>query len=164
MNLFEAEVVVTTREKIDSDPYAGDWFRLSDYGDMEEFLSACCSFFPDEENPVFRYPAWKNIPDNLINKEWLCPNFFEIRDALERLDEAEVECFVTWCGYHSHNIATDDPYVLVARYQDNQILYPESESEAMEMSDDALAYQDTTVNFSDVVERYSFKVYTDNYS
>jgi hypothetical protein len=67
MNLSEAKVMVTTQKETDNGSYAGDWFLLSDYGDMGEFLGACCSYFPEENNPVFRYPAWENIPD-IIDK------------------------------------------------------------------------------------------------
>ncbi|NDV84536.1 hypothetical protein [Bacteroides sp. 51] len=162
MNLSDAEVVVTTQKEIDDDTHMGDWFRLSDYGDTGEFYNACYSYFPDENNPVFRYPVWENIPDSLINKEWFCPNFFEIRDALERLDESDVEHFVAWCNYHSHNIATDDPHFLVAHYQDNHTSYPEFESEAMDIPDDAFVYQSITSNFFDS-ERYPVEVFNDNY-
>lgn len=162
MNLSDAEVVVTTQKEIDDDTHAGDWFRLSDYGDTGEFYNACYSYFPDEKNPIFRYPAWENIPDILINKEWFSPNFFEIRDALERLDESEVGCFMTWCNYHGHNIATDDAHLLVAHFQDNHTSYPEFENDITEIPDDSLIYQSITSNYFDI-ERYSFEVFSDNY-
>lgn len=162
MNLSDAEVVVTTQKEIENNTHVGDWFRLSDYGDTGEFYTACCSYFPDEKNPAFRYPAWENIPDCLINEEWFCPNFFEIRDALERLDESDADYFMTWCCYHGHNIVSDDPHLLVAHFQDNHTPYPEFESQAIEMPDDALVYQSITSNFFDM-GRYSSEVFDDNY-
>ena len=162
MNLSDSEVVVTTQKEIDNDTHAGDWFRLSDYGDAGEFWDACYSYFFNEKNPVFRYPAWENIPDCLINKEWFCPNFFEIRDALERLDEPEIEPFIAWCNYYGHNIATDDTHMLVAYYQDNHTSYPEFENDTTEIPDDTFIYQSITSSFFDI-ERYSFEVFSDNY-
>lgn len=162
MNLSDAEVAVTTQKEIDDDTHGGDWFRLSDYGDTEEFYHACYSYFPDEKNPAFRYPAWENIPDSLINKEWFSPNFFEIRDAMENLDEPEVEYFMTWCDYHGHHIATDDAYLLVARFQENHTACPEFESEMIEIPDNALTCQSITNNLFDI-EQYSHEVFNDNY-
>lgn len=162
MNLSDAEVVVTTQKEIENNTHAGDWFRLSEYGDTGEFYNACYSNFPNEKNPIFRYLAWENIPDCLINEGWFCPNFFEIRDALERLDESDVEYFTAWCNYHGHNIAADDSYLLVTNYLDNHTSYPEAESETMEMPDDALIYQSISGNYFDI-ERYPFEVFNDNY-
>jgi hypothetical protein len=164
MNLSEAGVVVTTQQEIDSGTYEGDWFRLSDYGDTGEFYTACHTWFHDEENPEFRYPAWENIPDCLVNEKWFSPNFFEIRDALEKLDDTEIDYFMTWCNYHGHNIATDDPYLLVSHFQDSHMSYPEFESEATELPDDVLVYQSITGNFFDTdMEKYATEVFSDNY-
>lgn len=162
MNLSEAEVVVTTQKEIDNDTHGGDWCRLSDYGDIGEFYNACHSYFPSEENPELRYPAWENIPDVLINKKWFCPNFFEIRDALEQLDESETDYFMSWCNHHSHNIATDDPYLLVTRYRDSHTSYPEFDCGETEIPDDTPVYQSIIGNFFDM-ERYATEVFGDNY-
>lgn len=162
MNLSEAEVVVTTQKEIDNDTHAGDWFQLSNYGDMGEFHEACCSYFLDEKDPLFRYPAWENIPDILINKKWFCPNFFEIRDAIEQLDESEADYFLTWCNYHGHNIAADDPYLLVANYQDNHTPYPEFENETAGIPDDTYPYLNVTSSYFDT-ERYASEIFGDNY-
>jgi hypothetical protein len=162
MNLSEAEVVVTTQQEIDNDTHGGDRFRLSDYEDTGEFYTVCCTCFPDEKNPEFRYPSWENIPDSLINEKWFCPNFFEIRDALERLDVEDVDYFMTWCNYHGHNIAVDDPHLLVAHYQDSHISHPEFEYGEPEIPDDALVYQSITGNSFDM-GRYATEVFSDNY-
>lgn len=162
MDLSEAEVAVTTQKEIDNDTHAGDWFRLSDYGDKEEFYNACRSCFEDEKEPIFKYPGWENIPDILINREWFCPNFFEIRDAMERLDESETEYFMDWCEYHRHNIAIDDPYLLVTRYQENNTSYPEHENESMNSLDDINLEQALSCNFPGM-DRYALEIFDDNY-
>ena len=84
MDLNNAEIAVTTQHLMDIKDYRDYWMHLSEYSDMGEFLSACSDLFPGEEEPEYRYPKWENIPDTLISREWLCPNFFEIRDALAR--------------------------------------------------------------------------------
>lgn len=162
MDLTEAKIAVTTQKEMDNQTYKGDWFWLSDYGDMQEFQNACYSYFsPIEKEPVFRYEAWEHIPDILINREWICPNIFEIRDALERLEESETDYFVKWCTSHGHNIAVDDPYILVVRFQENNTPPPEYDNESMSISDDSL-YQSITCNYS-YMNRYAVEVFDDNY-
>lgn len=89
MDLNNAEIAVTTQHLMDIKDYRDYWLHLSDYSDMGEFLSACSDLFPGEKEPEYRYPKWENIPDMLISREWLYPNFFEIRDALERLEDGK---------------------------------------------------------------------------
>lgn len=107
MDLNNAEVAVTTQHILDGKEYKDYWVQMSDYSDMGEFLCACFDLFPEEEEPEYRYTKWENIPDRLINREWICPNFFEIRDAMERLDESEREYFVTWSEHFGYDITTD---------------------------------------------------------
>ena len=118
MDLSNAEVAVTTQHILDGKEYKDYWVQMSDYSDMGEFLCACSDLFPEEAEPEYRYPKWENIPERLINREWICPNFFEIRDALERLDEDEKEYFVTWSEHFGYDITTDDPHMMVSHYQD----------------------------------------------
>ena len=118
MDLNNAEVAVTTQHIMDGKEYKDYWVQMSDYSDMGEFLCACSDLFPEEEDPEYRYARWENIPDRLINREWICPNFFEIRDAIERLDENEREYFVTWSEHFGYDITTDNPHMMVAHYQD----------------------------------------------
>ena len=103
MDLNNAEVAVTTQHILDGKEYKDYWVQMSDYSDMGEFLCACSDLFPEEEEPEYRYTKWENIPDYLIRREWICPNFFEIRDAMERLDENEREYFVTWSENKTEN-------------------------------------------------------------
>lgn len=72
--------------------------------------------FPEEENPEYRYTRWEEIPGSLINRQWLCPNFFEIREAMEQLDEPDKEWFFDWCDKCHHDISSEDPHLLVAHY------------------------------------------------
>jgi hypothetical protein len=163
MNLSEAGIGVTIQEEIDNEIHAGDWFQLSDYRDMGEFYEACCSYFPEEDNPVFMYPAWENIPGILINEKWFCPDFFEIRDALEQLDESETDYFLEWCDHHGHNIAADDPYLLVANYLDIHTSYMEFENDTTGIPDDTYLYQNVTNSHFDT-ERYAMEIFDDNYN
>ena len=82
MDLNQAEVAVTTQHLIDMGQEKDNLLQMSDFGDMGEFLCTCSELFPEEETPEYRYTRWEEIPDLLINREWLCSNFFEIREAM----------------------------------------------------------------------------------
>lgn len=118
IDLNNAEITVTTQHIMDGNEYRDHNIQMSEYSDMDEFLCACSDLFPDEQNPEYRYTKWEHIPDNLINIEWICPNFFEIRDALEMLNENEIEHFIIWSEYFGYDITTDDPHMMVLHYQD----------------------------------------------
>lgn len=75
MDLNQAEVAVTTQHLIDTRQEKDNWLQMSDFGDMGEFLCTCSELFAEEETPEYRYMKWEDIPDSLINMEWLCPNF-----------------------------------------------------------------------------------------
>ena len=130
---------------------------------MGEFLSACSDLFPGEKEPEYRYPKWENIPDTLVSREWLCPNFFEIRDALERLEEEETEFFISWSRSYGYDITTDDPHMMVSHYHD---LYGDTVTETEEDADtgeDALiytAYQATTATCFHSVTKYLMTIMT----
>ncbi len=162
MNFSEATVFVTTRHETINRTFACEWFRLSDYGDLGEFYSDCHAFFRNEKNPSFIYLSWENIPDRFINRKWFCPNYFEVRDAMERLDESEKDYFMTWCDFHKHNITLDDPHLLVSHYQDIHASHPEIENDEVEVSEDALLYQNFPNNPSST-ERSGFEVFNENY-
>ena len=107
---------MTTQHLIDIRQERDSLLRMSDFGDMGEFLCTCSELFPEEETPEYRYTKWEEIPDPLINREWLCPNFFDIREAMEQLEEPDKDCFFDWCDRYGHDISTEDPHLLVAHY------------------------------------------------
>jgi len=145
-HLFEAEIFVDTVFSVESGAGSGNWFYVADYATMSEFQTDCagwfnsqieltsirasaksehgstlhsaCRKFSDEANPEYVYPEWWGIPDWLITRTWLCPNLFEIRNALQMLDMESIGPFTRWCHDNGHDLRTDDPMMLVTRYQD----------------------------------------------
>lgn len=105
MNLNEAEIAVTTKRLVTANPKKSYRMELADYCDIDEFHHACATRFPEEAEPEYRYTDWENIPEYMVSSEWLCPNFFEVRDAMERLDEFQQDCFEQWCGHYGYNLA-----------------------------------------------------------
>lgn len=163
MNLNEAEIAVTTSRQIEMKQEKDYWFELSDYSDITEFHSACSGCFPGEDDPVFRYPKWENIPDFLVTPEWLCPNFFDLRDALERLEESESEYFENWCRYYGYNLATDDPHVLVSHFQDMTHIPSFEDGTATEdINEEALLFYSISSNHSDTGQ-LPCEIFDDNY-
>ena len=164
MDLNNAEITVTTQHLLDGKVNRDYRIDLSDYGDMGEFLCACSDLFPEENDPEYRYIGWDNIPDRLISHEWICPNFFEIRDALEMLDENEREHFIIWSEYFGYDITTDDPHMMVLHYHD---IYEAEESEVEvypeDIFEDDTLYADMSDNISDM-RTLLCKILDDNYN
>ena len=135
--------------------------RLRRHG---EFLCTCSDMFPEEENPEYRYTRWEEIPGSLINRQWLCPNFFEIREAMEQLDEPDKEWFFDWCDKCHHDISSEDPHLLVAHYLE---LYGNATSTGDDTCPDGdddgfLYYPGISNNYFDTVTP-RFEVFDDNY-
>jgi hypothetical protein len=130
--LSEAEVFVDTVFSIESGAGSGNRFYLLDYATMDEFTTDCGNWF-EEENPEYVYSEWWGIPDYLINRTWLCPNIFEIREAIQQLDRDSFGPFSEWCAGNGHDLRTDDAMMLVTRYQD--YAPPTCESPAPEMAE-----------------------------
>ncbi len=118
MDLNQAEVAVTTQHLIDIRQERDSLLRMSDFGDMGEFLCTCSELFPEEETPEYRYTKWEEIPDPLINREWLCPNFFDIRGGNGAAGGTrQTDFFFDWCDRYGHDISTEDPHLLIAHYR-----------------------------------------------
>ncbi len=133
--LAEGEIFVDTVFSIESGVGSGNWFYLADYATMHEFETDCASWFSDEDAPVYVYLEWSGIPDYLVNRTWLCPNIFEIRDALQMLDGDSIGRFSEWCVVNGHDLTKDDPLMLVTRYQDYAHLNYGPDLETVEQDD-----------------------------
>ncbi len=164
MDLNQAEVAVTTQHLIDMgqekrQPAAN--VRLRRHGGIPVHL---LELFPEEETPEYRYTGWEEIPDPLINREWLCPNFFEIREAMEQLEEPDKDCFFDWCDRHGHDISTEDPHLLVAHYIElyGNVAYTDDEP-CPDSGDESLPYYPGISNncFDTGIPR--FEIFDDNY-
>lgn len=162
MDLNNAEVQVTTSQLLRAGVNEAHHLHLADYGEMDEFYAACAERFPKEDNPSYRYPSWENIPSFLINRRWICPNIFEIRDAMEQLDESDYDPFVRWCRYHGHNLATDDANLLVAHFQDMYGYSADYTDEPPDLSEELLLSQCFTDNHYDYC-RLTSDIFNDNY-
>lgn len=162
MDLTNAEVQVTTAFLLHAGVRESHLLQLADYGDMGEFYAACSERFPKENDPVYRYPSWENIPSFLINHTWICPNIFEIRDAMERLDESEYNYFVKWYRYHGHNLATDDANLLVAHFQDMYGSSAEYGDAPPDLSEEVLLTQCLTGSYFDT-SRYAMEMFGEDY-
>lgn len=116
-NLDDAELVVTTRFSIGSGSENGERFCLSDYSSLEEFFADCAATFSNEENPEYVFQHWENIPEGMVTERWLSPNFFEMHDALQSIDDEHHIAFFNRCKTYRWDIASDDPHKLVAEFE-----------------------------------------------
>lgn len=150
---------VTTQRRLERHEVGGLWLRLSDFGDITEFFTACSRLFPEEPNPQFRFIEWTDIPDGLIRVDWLSPNLFDVLDALSYLDEDDRAEFLLWCRNNGYDMATDDAAELTSRYRSLYDSYVVPEEEPPETNDAAYVVE---IYLPDT-RRYHTELFDDNY-
>lgn len=138
-NLEEALIYVGTYRKYNEGSIFGAWLKLSDYSDTDEFYKACRELHKDEDDPEFMFQDWEYIPESLIGESWLSGKFFELRDAMEDLDDTEQEAFDVWLGCSSHNLERTDADRLVVNFRDDyQGAYDSEDDFAGEYADETM--------------------------
>ena len=165
IDLNNAEITVTTQHIMDGNEYRDHNIQMSEYSDMDEFLCACSDLFPEEQNPEYRYTKWEHIPDNLINSEWICPNFFEIRDALEISGENDWDFLMSWSEHFGYDITSDDPYMIILHYMDMydvNIMESEECLEDIDILEDDMTYEILSDELYDI-SAFQYESKEDNY-
>lgn len=157
-DLNDAELVVETRFSIESGNNDGEWFYLRDYGSLSEFFTDCASWFSNEKSPEYVYLHWENIPDCMISENWISPNIFTLRDALQAIEEPYLDVFFEWCKTYGWDIASDDPHKIVSEfeYAFGGIIH----SDQSEYSTEGDEYSDSS--YSDM--RIGYDMFTDDYN
>lgn len=95
-NLEEACIYVGTYAKYNNGSINGAWINLSEVRSYEEFKDRCREIHADEEDPEFMFQDWENIPQGMISESYFGPRYFDLRDALREMGEAEEGAFWTW--------------------------------------------------------------------
>lgn len=130
----QASIYVGTYAKYNNGSIFGKWLNLSDYTTIEEFYQACAELHKDEEEPEYMFQDWEYIPRSLISECGLSDKIFEIRDALQDLDDTEKEPFFIWCDNDHYDLSKTDVECLIATFRDDYIgKYDCDEAFAMEL-------------------------------
>lgn len=118
MDLSQASIYVGTYKKYNEGSLFGKWMKLEDYSDHEDFIEACANLHADEEDPEFMFQDHEHIPESLISESWLSGNFFEVRDALGRVDRQRHEPFFIWLDNNHTNLNDEDIDELISSFDD----------------------------------------------
>ena len=81
-NVMDGRVYVGTYGKYNRGSIAGAWLNLSDYSDIDEFLTACQELHNDESDPEYMFQDYENMPG--VSGE---PDLSDIRKWYDRADE-----------------------------------------------------------------------------
>lgn len=142
----------------------GCLMHLSDYADYTEFMASCVKMFPGVSNPILHFHDWDNIPDSLISAEWISPNIFEIREALEHLEEQDWDYFECWCKQQGHDLATDDASQLMTAFLNiHGSSKTEIDSDLVEVSEDYFSIRSPPLTCNEIGIN-SLEVFDDNYN
>ena len=121
INTSEASVYVGTYGKYNKGSIFGEWLKLSDYADKDEFYTACRELHNDEEDPEFMFQDYENIPNDLIGESWISDSVFEVLEALEDMDETRKEAFLIWCNNGHHKLSEGDISALISDFDNDYI-------------------------------------------
>ncbi len=160
MDLNQAEVAVTTQHLIELKDNLAD-VRLRRHGGIPLHL---LRHVPGRGEPGVQVHEMGGNPGPAHQPEWLCSNFFEIREAMEQLEEPDKDCFFDWCDRYGHDISTEDPHLLVAHYIElyGNAAYIDDEPCPDSGDDSLLYYPGISSNYFDTgIPR--FEVFDDNY-
>lgn len=163
MDLNEARIYVGTYAKYNNGSIFGKWFDLSDFTDKDDFMTACAELHKDEEDPEFMFQDWENIPDDLICESWLSDNFFEVRDAIENLNNEEQEAFLIWCNHCSQNLSSKDINELISSFQDDyQGKYDDEEDYAYHIVEECYNLPEFALSYFDY-EKFARDLFIGDY-
>lgn len=102
--LKNTEIFVTTLHKYQSFNHKGSYLKPAEYKTSNDFLRACHDAHNDEEEPVFMFTDWENMPDELIDTYHLDETFFSLRDELDKMPDEKAEGFMAWIAYCNYDI------------------------------------------------------------
>lgn len=148
IDITEASIYVGTYAKYNSGSIYGRWLRLSDYEDIEAFYKACAALHADEEDPEYMFQDHEHIPHSLISESWLSEKFFEVRDAVAKMNKEEIEPFSLWCCNGHYDLSKEDIDDLVTSFR-NDYQGPYSSE-----SDFAYEYVSERYDLSEFVRQY----------
>lgn len=118
-NLSDARVYVGTYAKYANGNLSGAWLDLSDYEDLDEFLTACKELHKDEESPEFMFEDLENVPEGFITENTVNGSIFGIIDALGKADANEQEAFAVWCDYLGCDLNEKDAADIIDEFNES---------------------------------------------
>ena len=132
-DIRDAAIYVGTYKKYNEGSLFGEWMKLSDYADKDEFYKACAELHKDEEDPEFMFQDWEYIPDSLIGESWVSAKAWDLMNA----DEDDLEIVTHYLNACSIDIDDyDDIDDLVEEAKDKFVGHYESlEDIGREMAD-----------------------------
>lgn len=126
IDISVAEVLVNTVDR-ESREIEGKWLSLSNYQSIEELESHCEDLFyeegPDEyeekDNSLI-YKDWKEIPDEMIGRDFLGENIFDYIYEVSNLNsEDEARAFWTWININIIDIRKEDAHKAVEEFRED---------------------------------------------
>lgn len=121
INIADAAIYVGTYKKYNEGSLGGKWLKLSDYANKNEFYKACKKLHKDEQDPEYMFQDYENIPESLIDESWISDRFFEVRDAIEDLEEPQKEPFLIWCNNGNRDLSQEDIDDLISAFENAYI-------------------------------------------
>jgi len=100
----QARVYVTTGKRYTGGNLSGIWMEPGKFLKRRDFLQACGELYADEDNPVFLFTDWQDIPRNYISDKQVSVNLFKMIRLITDLPDPDKIGFAIWLGKYEHNL------------------------------------------------------------
>ncbi len=163
IDISQASIYVGTYAKYNDGSLFGKWLKLSDYSDRGEFYEACAKLHNDEEDPEYMFQDYENIPKSLISESWISENAFEVIQALEDLEDKQLEAFLIWCNNDHKDLDKEDISDLISDFQSAYVGYYHTDEDfARELVEGRNDLNDFALQYFDY-EAYSRDLFCGSY-
>lgn len=89
------KIYVGTYAKYNNGSLQGEWLKLDDYKDKDEFLSACQELHKDEQDPELMFQDHEGIPEGMIKESWVDDRLWDWM-ALDANEQEVVQAYWEW--------------------------------------------------------------------
>jgi len=84
-----ASLYVGTYSKYNNGSIVGQWMKLNDYSDAEEFLAACVELHKDEVDPEFMFQDYEGFPARFYSESMSLGDLEKLFEALPLIEALE---------------------------------------------------------------------------
>lgn len=97
----EAQLYVGTYNKYGSGSIFGEWVKLSDFSDADEFLEYCRELHADEEDPEFMFQDFEGFPSSFYSESMSSDELEKLFDFINMDDDDRelLELYADATGY-----------------------------------------------------------------
>lgn len=113
IEINDAALYVGTYHKYNCGSIEGEWVKLLDYSDKDDFLTYCAKLHKDESDPEFMFQDYENLPADFYSECSISAEFWEFAEKLQD-ENIDYDTFCAWANNYGRDLTAD----AIADFQD----------------------------------------------